>query len=828
VETVFVQREGVRTPALEPLADDWHVAAFEDEEKLVALAEKLHGTEPFDCVLSFTELGLVPAALIAQRLGLPGASAVATSRLLRDKATMRQRLNDAGLSPVPACSCAEAADAMVAAARIGLPVIMKPRYGTASAGIHKARTPEDVEAAAQQLAGASRSGFVVEQYLEGPELSVEAFSFHGRHCLVALTAKSVSANYVELGHIVPAEVGERDRDAVVELVSAFLDLVGVVEGPSHTEVKLTGSGPRIVESHDRLGGDHIFRLVQLAYEVDLVSWCYRWPLDLMGVPPAVTQRRAACIRFVVAKPGRVVAAGFPGRLREGALDQWELEVSVGDEVKPLSGSWDRAGYVIATGTNPASAAEAAERLAAGVLVETVPIEGSRPGSAGGNGAVETAGAPRGAVLKRKSGPIVVVGYSQLLFSQLDGLLPAGSVIVVEESDIIERRSLERCASSVACIADVIAAPYQQDLGCVGVVEGALGGAAPGAVVPGIEYGVLASAVLAERWGLPGASVRAARSLTDKLRLREVTAAAGLRNPRWAQVTGPEDVRRFAGGGPVVLKPANRQASLGVELLADCDGVEEVWERTVAACDSLLATSLRPLSCRFMAEELVRGHEYSAEALVRDGTIIFSNVTGKTTAPGRHPVEIGHVVPADLAGGARSALLGAMHQLVEAVGFRTGVLHAEWMLDGGAPVLIECAGRVPGDKIVDLIDMAYGCNLAGAVVSLLRGLKVVIGQEPGQASAVRFVTATPGRVTAVDGVDEARRMCGVRSASALVQVDDVVLELRSSWDRVGEVLAVGSSPAEALGRSVAGASRIRVTTMPASGNDVAGVAGMGGP
>src|SRR5581483_7293543 len=93
---------------------------------------------------------------------------------------------------------------------------------------------------------------------------------------------------------------------------------------------------------------------------------------------------------------------------------------------------------------------------------------------------------------------------------------------------------------------------------------------PAAVIPFAEYGVPFAARLAERCRVPGAGYGAARLLRDKHRQRQVTAAAGIPNPESVPVAGPDEVRKFMTdiGGPVVLKPANRQGAVGTKILRD--------------------------------------------------------------------------------------------------------------------------------------------------------------------------------------------------------------------------------------------------------------------
>ncbi|MFP1624874.1 ATP-grasp domain-containing protein [Streptomyces sp. 5K101] len=408
-----------------------------------------------------------------------------------------------------------------------------------------------------------------------------------------------------------------------------------------------------------------------------------------------------------------------------------------------------------------------------------------------------------------AGRVVMVGFGKLLLHQMDGFLPQDSVVVVEDPDIVRKRAVHDAAAGLRCVGSVVAAPYHQDLAFVAAVEEHLAGEPVALVVAGLEYGVHGAAVLAERWGRPGAGADAAAALTDKLRLRAAARAAGLRNPEWTEVHGPRDVEKFAAGGPVVLKPANRHASLGVQLLEPGDDIDAAWELTVSARDDLMLPD-RELTWRYMAERRLHGHEYSVEALVRGGRIVFLNVTDKLTAGGRYPVELGHVVPAALPDTVREGFGEAMARLVEATGYDTGILHAEWMLGEDGPVLIECAGRVPGDSITFLLDAAYGGNVIRTLVELLAGGDPRLPGDAPMAAAIRFLTAPAGTVTDVTGVEEVAQRPGVLRASVTVAPGDRVAELRSSWDRVGEVMLLAADPAAARAAAEEAAAAVRIT------------------
>src|SRR5262249_51439024 len=143
------------------------------------------------------------------------------------------------------------------------PAILKPVRGSASCSVIKIDGPAAIEAAWNAFPETERNRFIVEEFLEGPEFSVESFSFNGFHSILAVTEKHCSESFVELGHVLPAALPKQTEDEIVACVRNFLDLVTLKDGPAHTEVKLTLAGPRIVEGHNRVGGDKINELVEL-------------------------------------------------------------------------------------------------------------------------------------------------------------------------------------------------------------------------------------------------------------------------------------------------------------------------------------------------------------------------------------------------------------------------------------------------------------------------------------------------------------------------------------------------------------------------------------
>ncbi|WP_164545279.1 ATP-grasp domain-containing protein [Antribacter gilvus] len=409
---------------------------------------------------------------------------------------------------------------------------------------------------------------------------------------------------------------------------------------------------------------------------------------------------------------------------------------------------------------------------------------------------------------------VTSGFSKGLLADLDKLVPAGSVVVLEERDVIVVREVERRAAKHPCVAEVRAVPIQDEDAIESATAGVERPSTLRAVIPAVEYGVVAAAALAERWCLPGAGLHAARRLRDKRLLRRAAEAAGISQPAWREVRDAEDLAGFrTTRDACVLKPANRQASLGVLRLGAEDDTVAAWTVASAVEEPRARASSAPPTA-YMVEELLVGPEVSVEALVVAGSVTFANVTAKAVAEGRHPVETGHLVPAPLPTEVGRRLRAAMTSLVRAVGFRDGVLHAEWILvDGSRPHLVECAGRLPGDGIDTLIDLAYGGSLLADYLAVLGGEPRPERGGPLRAAAVAYVCPVPGTVVRVGEPSAVLRRDGVVAAELTVAPGDKVQPLSSSWDRVGHVVVVAETPQGALADARARAAELAVETVP---------------
>ncbi len=311
------------------------------EQEWIDLAAAVHAIDPFTRIGTFGERDQGHYAAIAHALGLR-AHTPETVRLVHDKEAMRARLRDRGVDAT-ACARVSGPDELRAFVRsTGSPCVVKPVSSSGSAGVtkvaHESELSEAFERAARSYLGLSNTGVLVEEFLEGPQFSVEAFSEAGEHVVIAVTRKfSDPATFVELGHVSPADLPADAVSAIGTYVTSVLDVLGVEFGPTHSEVVLTAGGPRLIETHVRMGGDMIPTLTLEATGVDIDVCATRQTLgekELPGIrarPADGGGRGCSAIRFAsvaarggtleeVVKAAREAVTGLEFRLRARTPD----------------------------------------------------------------------------------------------------------------------------------------------------------------------------------------------------------------------------------------------------------------------------------------------------------------------------------------------------------------------------------------------------------------------------------------------------------------------------------------------------------------------------
>ncbi|MBR2671980.1 MAG: ATP-grasp domain-containing protein [Oscillospiraceae bacterium] len=317
-----------------------------------------------------TDMPMRTVAAVAKECGLVGVSEE-TAIKATDKSVMREALRTAGV-PVPKFFRVTSINEFRAAVEnIKGSFMVKPADSSGSRGILKVDDRECLDSAYEYTKQFSHNGIVVvEECMVGPEVSVETLAIDGEIHVIQITDKITtgSPHFVEMGHTQPTRLDCAEE--IKKVAIAANKAVGIVNGPSHTEIIVTKDGPKIVEIGARLGGDCITtHLVPLSTGVNMVEACIRIALgEKTDITPNLHcgsairyfQQHAGVVKRIA---GVEAAEGMPG------VKQVSIVHGIGETITNITDSGSRMGFIIAQGTDADDAAEKCEKALEKIKVD---------------------------------------------------------------------------------------------------------------------------------------------------------------------------------------------------------------------------------------------------------------------------------------------------------------------------------------------------------------------------------------------------------------------------------------------------------------------------
>jgi biotin carboxylase len=278
--------------------------------------------------------------------------------------------------------CSGAAEAETAAGQLGYPCVIKAPDRQGQRGLTLVSEPGRVASAVEVALDASRSAtLLVEEHVEGRELTVNGFSLDGRFHPLTVTDRLTAeppAFGVALAHVWPSELGPPEIAAAIEAAGAAVAALGIANGPSYTQVLVSEAGPRVGEVAARIGGGHDAELCRAVLGVDLNGLALAGALGLEIAPrqlAPVARAGGGCVRFLVAPPGELRSlSGLEEAYAIDGVKGIRVYRRPGHRFGALIRGSDRAGAILAVGDSRDEALQQADRAAELVRFETAPVE----------------------------------------------------------------------------------------------------------------------------------------------------------------------------------------------------------------------------------------------------------------------------------------------------------------------------------------------------------------------------------------------------------------------------------------------------------------------
>lgn len=331
--------------------------------------------KPNYIITSTSDMPIRTVSWVCEKLGMKSDISYQNAVCATDKWEMRKRMKDYGV-PIPRFHLIDSYESFVEYS-IEYPrkFVLKPVDNSASRGVVLVdkNQKKDLHTIYDYSVGYSRNGnLLIEEYMEGPEVSVEAFTVEGVTHIITITDKIITEEpfFVEIGHTEPSRLPEDVQNEIRIVVKSAVSAIGILNGPSHTEVKVTEDGVKLVEIAARLGGDFITsKLVPLSTGVDMVECSFNCLLD-KNIDYQVKESKGAAIRFIQSSDGVIKSIeGINEALECTGVKEVEIYKNVGDRVNSLKNSGDRIGHILSVGETPDIAACVAEKALKNIKIE---------------------------------------------------------------------------------------------------------------------------------------------------------------------------------------------------------------------------------------------------------------------------------------------------------------------------------------------------------------------------------------------------------------------------------------------------------------------------
>lgn len=331
------------------VVDKFEIVGGQDYEKTLAVAKKYNVSA---VVTAATDKPLVMMARVAKELNLPFYSQE-TAEWSTDKYQMKQRFLEKG---VP-CAQGRLINRAEEANDLYFPVICKPRDNSGSRGVKLCRDLEDLQACIDEALQYSKLDTVlIEEFIEGCEFSIESLHYDGKSEVIQFTEKKTTEfpYNVELGHIQPANITEEQKEKISEIVALIGKTLHFENCPSHTELKINERGIFVIETSPRLGGDYITStLTPLSTGINLEDQLLHIALGNKVDTATGRVEKASSVIFFNLPLGEVKSINLDTEkiLSNPQVVSFSLDVKEGDEIKPITSSFNRYGQVIVKGEN---------------------------------------------------------------------------------------------------------------------------------------------------------------------------------------------------------------------------------------------------------------------------------------------------------------------------------------------------------------------------------------------------------------------------------------------------------------------------------------------
>ena len=334
--------------------------SLKDREAVLEVAKQF---SPDGITVGMVDVAVQTCAYVLSKLNLPGMDEETAFRAT-DKHEMIKAFKKYGV-PHPEFVYISKGEIDNVEVGMGYPLIVKPVDMAGSRGIFLVNSKQELrDAIVKSSAISDRGDVIVEEYLDGPEVSVELVIKEGNPEVIQVTDKTTSGapHFAEIGHLQPSQLSDDIILKIKDVACSAAKSLGLFNCLGHAEIKVTSKGPKMVEIGARAGGDGIAeQLIELSTGVSFCDMALQIAVGEEIIIPENRLNRASCIRFILSKKGKLesISGVDEARKIDGIVDI-NINGVIGKQYQEMIDNSGRIGYVIASSDTAQKAKDACE------------------------------------------------------------------------------------------------------------------------------------------------------------------------------------------------------------------------------------------------------------------------------------------------------------------------------------------------------------------------------------------------------------------------------------------------------------------------------------
>jgi biotin carboxylase len=315
-------------------------------------------------------------------------------------------------------------------------------------------------------------------------------------------------------------------------------------------------------------------------------------------------------------------------------------------------------------------------------------------------------------------------------------------------------------------------------------------------------------LITDKLGLPGIKYQDALCTSvNKKNMRERFLDNNLSQPQFYDVKNLNqalNVTKYI-GYPVVVKPVDSMGARGVVLANKESDMAYAFSEAINA-------SIKEKTV--LVEEYIQGKELSIDCLVYKGDVHFLCIGDRIIKYPPYFIEIGHQVPSVLDNDMIIEAKALMIKAIKALNITDGAAKGDIKVNYAGAFIGEIAGRLSGGFMSShTLPLSNGIDAAKAAVKIALGEKPDLTPKFNKASVERAIIPKPGKIVSIHGIDEAKKIPGIKEIHLNLKEGDIVKKLKSNIGKAGNVISSHENLNEAIKIAEKALSIIKIKTEP---------------